>query len=421
MTSEQLEDAERDRRGESLRAEFAAGTRDFSHRVVTGARVGQTEFTACDFGDTQFVDCVFYNAGFEDSRFVRTRFDRCNVQKCRFHRADLSHAVLGPAAFVRSDFYLATLRHTNFHHCDASDAYFGQADLREASLWGGRFRRAWFLFTFLDGCTLVGADFEGAIVRNFNFIRSATLVMNAALLQQTLGERKRIEAALDRATPASLALAEALMRAHLPAGEAPMQIGRLAEHFVLLEQQFEHLRRFLLASGCKPDEVAAMTSAANQKRDDYPRVFISYSSADETFTAQFYEALTTFGVDAWFAPENMRGGRKIHEQLEAAIAERDKIILVLSDNSMKSPWVVSEVQWAADREIKSGQQILFPIRIVPFDMVRRWTLFDSDLGQDVAKYVRQYFVPDFTSWRDREALARQTERFLGDLRNSSIN
>ena len=392
MTDEALDDAERDRRGEAMRAEFAAGTRDFSHRVITGARVGDAEFGACDFSDTQFVDCVFYCVGFEDSRFVRARFDRCNVQNCRFHRADLSHAVLGPAVFVGSDFWLATMRHADFLNCNASDAYFGQADLREASLYGGHFRRAWFLVTFLNDCTLVGADFEEARVHCFNLIDSETLAKNAVLLQQTLGKRKSLEAVL-----------------------APA----IAEALALLERQFEHLRRFLLASGCNPEEVTAMTAAADQKRADYPRVFISYSSADEAFAAQLYETLTEFGVDAWFAPESMRGGRKIHEQLEAAIAERDKIILVLSDDSIKSRWVASEVQWAAGREIEAGQQILFPIRIVPFYAVRRWTLFDADLGQDVAKYVRQYFVPDFTAWRDHEALARQTERFLRDLRSSA--
>jgi hypothetical protein len=104
--------------------------------------------------------------------------------------------------------------------------------------------------------------------------------------------------------------------------------------------------------------------------------------------------------------------------VKEAIAERDKIILVLSDASLKSRWVASEIQWAAGREIGSGQQILFPIRIVPFDAVRKWTLFDSDLGEDIAKYVRQYFVPDFSEWQDVEALARMTERFLRDLRLS---
>jgi len=32
--------------------------------------------------------------------------------------------------------------------------------------------------------------------------------------------------------------------------------------------------RFLLASGCNPDKVAAMTAATDERRTDYPRVFI---------------------------------------------------------------------------------------------------------------------------------------------------
>jgi hypothetical protein len=75
-------------------------------------------------------------------------------------------------------------------------------------------------------------------------------------------------------------------------------------------------------------------------------------------------------------------------------------------------------KWAAGRELDSGEQVLFPIRIVPFEAVRKWTLFDADVGQDIAKYVRQYFLPDFSAWQDEEALARLTERFLRDLRLS---
>lgn len=416
-----VEDAETEARrlGEPLRAEYAAGSRDFAHRTIAGVRIEEADFSGCDFSGTCFVDCVFARVVFDDSRFTHARFERCNVAQCRFHRADLAHAVLGPAWFRGSDFYLASLRHANFDGCAAEDTYLGQADLSEADLGGGRFGGAWFLFTRLHNATLVGADLEGASVRGINLVGRDTLAKNAALLRKTMGESRRIREMLANLTPTVRDIAMSHARAALPAGVEPAALEDIPAFLQLLEKQFEPLRRFLLASGCEPDEVARMTDAADQTRSDYPRVFLSYSSADEAFAAQLHASLTAFGVDAWFAPENMRGGRKIHEQLEAAIAERDKIILVLSADSLKSRWVASEVQWAAAREIESGEQILFPIRIVAFEAVRQWTLFDADLGQDVAKYVRQYFVPDFTAWQDGEALARQTERFLRDLRHGT--
>jgi hypothetical protein len=419
--SEDAVDAELDARSEALKAEYEAGVRDFSDREITGVRIGNAELKSFRFSGTQFVDCVFFKTVFDDSDFTRARFMRCNVSGCGFQRAKLDHAVLGPARFFRADFFEASLLHANFQNCDASHSYFGLANLSDANLNGGRFEGAWFMMTMLGGAILVGGDFEGALVKSFNLIGHDTLAKNAALLRQTLGVKRELEQAIARATPQSRALAASFARDKLGPGEEPPSFEEMQAFLDRLEKQYEHLRRFLLASGCDAQEVAAMSEAADKLRPEYPRVFISYSSADEAFAHKLYDALASFGVDTWFAPENMRGGRKINEQLEQAIDRSDKIVLLLSENSLKSPWVAHEIQWAVAREVESGEQVLFPIRIVPFEMVCQWTLFDADLGRDVAKVVRQYFIPDFSAWQDAESLARCTERFLRDLRQASLS
>ena len=54
----------------------------------------------------------------------------------------------------------------------------------------------------------------------------------------------------------------------------------------------------------------------------------------------------------WFAPEDIKGGKKIHEQIDKAINRHDKLIIVLSENSMRSDWVQTEVRKARKREVK---------------------------------------------------------------------
>jgi hypothetical protein len=39
---------------------------------------------------------------------------------------------------------------------------------------------------------------------------------------------------------------------------------------------------------------------------------------------------------AWFAPHNIQGGKKIHEQIDEAIRVYDRLLLILSENSMSS-------------------------------------------------------------------------------------
>jgi hypothetical protein len=43
----------------------------------------------------------------------------------------------------------------------------------------------------------------------------------------------------------------------------------------------------------------------------------------------------------WFSPEDIRGGKKLHEQIDHAIRVYDKLLLVLSPHSMNSEWVKS--------------------------------------------------------------------------------
>ena len=82
---------------------------------------------------------------------------------------------------------------------------------------------------------------------------------------------------------------------------------------------------------------------------------------------------------------------------------------------MKSEWVKTEIANARKREILEKRQVLFPIRLVSFEAIRKWECFDADIGKDSAREVREYFVPDFSKWRDRVAYEKTFERLLDDL------
>ena len=64
--------------------------------------------------------------------------------------------------------------------------------------------------------------------------------------------------------------------------------------------------------------------------------FISYSTRDQAFADRLYTDLQARGVRCWFAPHDIQGGRKLHEQTDEAIKVYDKLLLLLSDASMNS-------------------------------------------------------------------------------------
>jgi TIR domain len=129
-----------------------------------------------------------------------------------------------------------------------------------------------------------------------------------------------------------------------------------------------------------------------------------------------HSAFEREGTRVWFAPENMKGGKKIYEQIESTIQSFDRLLLVLSPASMRSNWVATEVAHARQRESREQRQILFPIGLVDFDEIKRWQAFDADTGKDVGREVREYYIPDFSGWQDPVQFGEAVARLLRDLR-----
>ena len=138
----------------------------------------------------------------------------------------------------------------------------------------------------------------------------------------------------------------------------------------------------------------------------FQTVFISHSHKDHEFVSRLNTALRDRGVRTWFSPEEIQPGTKLSESIFSAIDSFDRLIVVLSENSMKSQWVCSELHRAFLRQRKDGQNILFPISIVPQEVVRNWSSFDSDSGKDLAVELREFLIPSITNWRD-EVLFQQ--------------
>ncbi len=60
--------------------------------------------------------------------------------------------------------------------------------------------------------------------------------------------------------------------------------------------------------------------------------------------------------------------------------------------------------------------MLFPVRLVEFDTLRAWECFDADTGKDSAREIREFYVPDFSTWKDHDAYQREFERLLRALK-----
>jgi hypothetical protein len=88
--------------------------------------------------------------------------------------------------------------------------------------------------------------------------------------------------------------------------------------------------------------------------------FISYSTKDKEFATRIHADLQDHGVQCWFAPEDLKVGDKLRPTFDEAIRLHDKLMVVLSENSIKSPWVEKEVETAFEKEHRQSRTVLFP-------------------------------------------------------------
>jgi hypothetical protein len=56
------------------------------------------------------------------------------------------------------------------------------------------------------------------------------------------------------------------------------------------------------------------------------------------------------------------------------------------------------------------------VSLLPFEKVRDWECCDADTGKDSAQEIREYFIPDFSDWKNHDRYEMGFERLIKDLK-----
>lgn len=92
-----------------------------------------------------------------------------------------------------------------------------------------------------------------------------------------------------------------------------------------------------------------------------PRVFISYGSQDRDMAAVLAEKLHRTGFDAWLDIAKINAGTSIVTAISRELAETDLILVLLSRDSVASPWCRAEYEAALTQEIETGAKRVVPV------------------------------------------------------------
>ena len=94
-------------------------------------------------------------------------------------------------------------------------------------------------------------------------------------------------------------------------------------------------------------------------------VFLSYSSKDKPWVSEFVSALRTGGVQAWFDVADIAPGERWQEKIQEALRESGTLVIVLSPNSIESPWTFFELGAAV-----ADKKKIIPVLLEDVDLAR---------------------------------------------------
>lgn len=310
-------------------------------------------------------------------------------------RTDLNHIQFGASILYEANFTHANLIRSEFTNANLIGAVLFGADLQISRFIGTRLNKAILDHSHLDGAAFIKAKFEHTSFSNADMGGTVLADVN---LSECTGLDSIFFHSPSYITNDTLLLSQ---------GKIPIKFLRSCG---LSDIQIESAK--LNAPGLEPSLVTDITYKIHQLYlgvgVQYYSCFISYSNRDEEFAKQLYDDLQNNGVRCWFAPEDMKIGDQIRPRIDQEIRLRDKLLVVLSENSVKSEWVGDEVEAALEEESKGNRFVLFPIRLDDTVMSTRddWA----------AKIKRRRHIGDFSNWKDKESYQKAFERLLRDLK-----
>jgi tetratricopeptide (TPR) repeat protein len=108
-------------------------------------------------------------------------------------------------------------------------------------------------------------------------------------------------------------------------------------------------------------------------------IFISHATGDDEFVKKLRESLEKYKIPVWVDSRNLRGGNKLNPEIETAIENARHTIVVLSPNTVNSPWVRKEIKKSLEVEkIRTDDYRTIPVLLPGIEISALELWFDEE-------------------------------------------
>jgi uncharacterized protein YjbI with pentapeptide repeats len=318
---------------------------DLYRADLRGVDLSYVELYGSGLRGAILTESILVGANFEGANLIQADLSRANLEGAKFKDAKLKGAILSESKLTEVDLSAADLIAADLTEANVAGVNLSHATLRRANLTGADLTGTNLSYTNLIGAILSGAKFLRTQLRDTVFISNdLSMVVD---LDMAFHEGPSY-VGLDTLTASKGKIPETFLRG-CGLSDLHIEVAKLAALGLDSEQVTDitdKIHRLYLGGGIQ-----------------YYSCFISYSSRDQEFAQRLHDDLQNNGVRCWFAPEDLKIGDEFRRSIGTQIRLRDKLLIILSENSISSEWVGDEVEKALAEEKDQGMLKLFPIRL----------------------------------------------------------
>jgi uncharacterized protein YjbI with pentapeptide repeats len=306
--------------------------------------------------------------------------------------------------YVQIDLSKADLMCNNLRGANLTEALLHEAQLGGTILCEANLYAADISFANLDGTDLYRvhlfrADLRRAILFETNFFNAvlgSTLLVDLDL-SETIGLDN-----ISHLCPSQLST-ETLLRSK----------GRIPEKFLrgcgLSEWEVESAKLYRpgLSSKETDDILYRIHDLRVGQALQINPLFISYSHKDSAFVDKVENHLDEKGIRFWRDIHDATAGR-LEKVVDRAMRMNPTVLLVLSENSVKSDWVEHEAREARELEKELGRDVLCPVALDD-----AWE--DCKWPERLREQIMEYNILDFSKWKDEGEFEKKFRKLVDGL------
>jgi hypothetical protein len=298
-------------------------------------------------------------ANLRNADLRQTNLQGANMTGSNLRGTKLNSANLTQANISRANINSSELNKANLHGADLSGADLRNASLKDANLIGVNF----------TGANLEGADFTNAII-------GETLFGNVDLSMV-----KGLES-LVHLGPSTVGI-DTIYKSR---GRVPVQF---LKHAGVPGHLIDYIEMFV------------------DRNKKHSSCLISYSEKNKEFALKLYEDLQAHGIRCWLAAEKLRRRDRKHGVISSAVNLHDKLIMILSEESINKVWAEKDFDQAIAKELTTRKKELIPVSLDD-------TVKYSDKPWAV-KMRRSRDLVDFSMWEDNDCYREVFSSLLQEL------